>query len=338
MKKIHLGHLFVGLCVLALGVDIGLAIRDALASRNSSGTMSAINGPYAAPNVISSSVINARFADIETEITDSLDRSGKGPMLAPLRLTNGTFAAPSLTFDSDTDTGIYRIGANNLGVTANGAKVLDVATTGLSVTGTGTFSQGLVSPIGIGNTSTVYPLDVTAINGFDNARFGDKLVLAGTGPFLGFNFHNDGSGNKYLTTNPAGELSFDTSAGAFILYTAPSGTAAAAATLTERMRLSPSGLTIGASGTAISASYRGTTSWTPGSISANACVTTTVTVTGAAAGADCVVTMPSGTPVASVWTSCSVTLNTCNLYQCNADNVNAHTGDVGTYACRVFNP
>jgi hypothetical protein len=63
-------------------------------------------------------------------------RSRKGPMPAPLRLANGTFALPSLTFDSDTDTGIYRIGANNLGVTAGGgAKVLDVATTGLGVTG-----------------------------------------------------------------------------------------------------------------------------------------------------------------------------------------------------------
>lgn len=48
---------------------------------------------------------------------------------------NGTVALPSLAFGSDLDTGIYRIGANNLGVAANGAKVLDVGTTGLAVTG-----------------------------------------------------------------------------------------------------------------------------------------------------------------------------------------------------------
>jgi hypothetical protein len=48
---------------------------------------------------------------------------------------DGTVGAPSFTFEADADTGIYRIGANNIGVTANGAKVLDIATTGLGVTG-----------------------------------------------------------------------------------------------------------------------------------------------------------------------------------------------------------
>jgi len=37
---------------------------------------------------------------------------------------------------SDLDTGIYRIGGGNLGVACDGAKVLDIATTGLAVTGT----------------------------------------------------------------------------------------------------------------------------------------------------------------------------------------------------------
>jgi len=49
---------------------------------------------------------------------------------------DGTVALPSHTFTSDLDTGLYRIGANNIGIAANGAKVLDIATTGLGVTGT----------------------------------------------------------------------------------------------------------------------------------------------------------------------------------------------------------
>lgn len=133
MKRLHTGHVLVGLALLGLGLDIGLALRDALASRNSSGTMSAINGPYVAGTVISPATINARFADIETEVTDSLDRSGKGPMLAPLRLTNGTNALPSLTFDSDTDTGIYRVGADNPAVTVGGTKIQEWTSNGLRV-------------------------------------------------------------------------------------------------------------------------------------------------------------------------------------------------------------
>jgi hypothetical protein len=48
---------------------------------------------------------------------------------------NGAVGAPAWTFTSDTDSGVYRIGADNIGVAVNGAKVLDVATTGLAVTG-----------------------------------------------------------------------------------------------------------------------------------------------------------------------------------------------------------
>jgi hypothetical protein len=120
--------------VAVLVVVGGVTYKLATASRNSSGTYTTPS-TFVAGNVISAASMNANFADLATEMTDSLDRSGKGPMLAPLRITNGTFALPSLTFDTDTDTGIYRIGANNLGVTAAGAKVLDVATTGLGVTG-----------------------------------------------------------------------------------------------------------------------------------------------------------------------------------------------------------
>ena len=50
--------------------------------------------------------------------------------------TAGTVGTPSLRFGGDTTTGIYRIGANNLGVSISGAKVLDIASTGLAVTGT----------------------------------------------------------------------------------------------------------------------------------------------------------------------------------------------------------
>lgn len=67
-----------------------------------------------------------------------------------LKIGNGTVALPSLAFGSDTDTGIYRIGANNLGIAAAGAKVLDVATTGLSVTGALSASTTLA----VGTTST----------------------------------------------------------------------------------------------------------------------------------------------------------------------------------------
>lgn len=52
-----------------------------------------------------------------------------------LLLGNGAVNAPAFAFTADTNSGIYRIGADNIGVSVNGSKVLDVAATGLSVTG-----------------------------------------------------------------------------------------------------------------------------------------------------------------------------------------------------------
>jgi len=82
---------------------------------------------------------------------------------------SGTAGAPSYTFTGDTDSGFYRIGANNVGVAVNGAKVLDVATTGLSVTGTlavsstSTFTGAITATGGVtgaltGNASTATAL------------------------------------------------------------------------------------------------------------------------------------------------------------------------------------
>jgi len=54
---------------------------------------------------------------------------------------SGVVSAPAYSFASDNDSGLYRIGANNIGVAANGAKVLDISTSGLTVTGTGSFTS-----------------------------------------------------------------------------------------------------------------------------------------------------------------------------------------------------
>lgn len=48
---------------------------------------------------------------------------------------DGTVALPAIGPVSDPNSGLYVIGADNLGVACNGAKVLDIGTTGLGVTG-----------------------------------------------------------------------------------------------------------------------------------------------------------------------------------------------------------
>lgn len=49
-----------------------------------------------------------------------------------LAVPNGDAANPSVTFTNDTDTGIYRIGANSLGITAGGSLKMTVASAGIT--------------------------------------------------------------------------------------------------------------------------------------------------------------------------------------------------------------
>ena len=58
-------------------------------------------------------------------------------------LVNGTVGAPSLSFASESTSGMYRIGAGQIGYAILGALVLAINSSGISITGTGTFSGGI---------------------------------------------------------------------------------------------------------------------------------------------------------------------------------------------------
>lgn len=61
-----------------------------------------------------------------------------------LSIADGTVAAPSLSFASESNTGVYRPAAGQFGISILGVQRLNVAATGISVTGTGTFSGGVL--------------------------------------------------------------------------------------------------------------------------------------------------------------------------------------------------
>ncbi len=71
--------------------------------------------------------VNQNFDDIRTAFNDTgLKTDVTEVCTAPQDMPAGTSAAPGLYFGSDTDTGLYRIGADNLGLTAGGVQQYDV--------------------------------------------------------------------------------------------------------------------------------------------------------------------------------------------------------------------
>lgn len=60
-----------------------------------------------------------------------------------IQLVNGTVSSPSLSFGSELTTGVYRPGVGRFGISILGTEILDVAASGIVVTGSGTFSGGV---------------------------------------------------------------------------------------------------------------------------------------------------------------------------------------------------
>lgn len=93
---------------------------------------------------------------------------------------SGVVSAPAYSWASDNNTGLYRIGADNIGVAANGANVLDIATTGLTVTGAFASSNGVSSTLTTDSTSTTTGSIITA-GGIST----QKALFVGTTATLG---------------------------------------------------------------------------------------------------------------------------------------------------------
>jgi hypothetical protein len=104
-------------------------------ARNGSGTFTTPN-TFTPSTPILSSDVNENFTDVANELTNSLALDGQSTMTGQIKSASGTVAAPGWSFSADLDCGFYRIGANNLGLTLNGAKVVDYSTTGVAITGT----------------------------------------------------------------------------------------------------------------------------------------------------------------------------------------------------------
>lgn len=164
------------------GVALGFAVSVSLpakASRNSVGTYTLPSGNPVTPGTTISSVwANSTLGDIATEITNSLDRSGRGGMLAPLRLQQGTALNPGLTFNGELNTGLYLAGTNDVRMQVSG-------TESFRFTPSGTITPG---------TAEVGELQVNGESGFGGfATFASDVIMDATLKVTGASTFNGAS-------------------------------------------------------------------------------------------------------------------------------------------------
>lgn len=103
--------------------------------RNAAGTytLPASNPVVTGTPIQSGGWANPTMSDIGNEITNSLDRGGRGGMTGPFGVTDGSAVAPGLRFTNDPDNGLYRDVANSWWLAAGGLAIMQVTSTGVTL-------------------------------------------------------------------------------------------------------------------------------------------------------------------------------------------------------------
>jgi len=127
---------------------LALNFGPTFAARNGSGTYT-IPNVFSPGDTITSSTHNQNFSDIASELTNSVAADGQTSMTGPLKGALGTVSAPSLTFASDSDTGLYRSSANELSATAGGAQIAKINSSGIDAV-SGKVREGGVDLVPVG--------------------------------------------------------------------------------------------------------------------------------------------------------------------------------------------
>jgi len=150
--------------------------------RNAAGNYALPLPPVVPGNAIVANFENTTDSDIAAEITNSLDRNGRGGMLAPFKISDGTVNAPGIAFTQDPDNGIYRYGNDQWALAVAGVQVVDltagrVGINGALVTsGTASFAGTVTVPKLIVNDTATFNATVSFTSGFS---------VNGSGSFTG---------------------------------------------------------------------------------------------------------------------------------------------------------
>jgi len=275
--------------------------------RNSSGvyTLPASN-PVAPNTIIATSWANPTMSDIGTELTNSLDRNGRGGMLAPFRISDGLVNTPGLAFTNEPATGIWRPGTGAMSVSVQGQNVATFYVKRFDLadgsTVTGNFSSATltdrvffqtnvlngssfvtVAPNGSGITGSYVVVNTSDVSNTAGARFLStidkvriELAAVGTGVLLPFEVFMMGGGGTALWVDPV---------------TAFVGIGTVTVSATHRLLVSGS---IGATAVAVGGALTGASLTVTGTAHANLVTSTTAVTAGT--------TVSAGTSVSATTT------------------------------------
>lgn len=251
--------------------------------RNGSGTYSLPAGnPVVTLTTISSAWANSTLSDIATALTQSVAANGVTPLTGPLRLVDGGVANPGLSFVTENTSGIYRIGAGQIGISITGTKHFAFTATQLQI------PDGVVGGPGLSFISEpTSGLFRSAAGSLGLVTLGTRAlglnsngisVPDGSAAAPSYGFQTDGRYGMYYSS---GFINFTTlgiqrmtidSNGSMVIAQPSSGTALTLQTVNGRIAIAAGGILIG-QGVAFTSGYSeiltNTTNFNIGTAAAN---------------------------------------------------------------------
>jgi len=138
--------------------------------RNSTGvyTLPGSN-PVTPQTIIATSWANPTLSDIANELTNSLDRSGRGGMLAPFYVFDGSLSLPGLGFLNELGAGLWRSATNTVNMAIAGANIQTWTPTGVNIAGTLTVG-------GVPITGAYLPLAGGTLTGLFTVQYNSAVI------------------------------------------------------------------------------------------------------------------------------------------------------------------
>ena len=101
-------------------------------SRSSAGSYTLPLPPVNPGDFVQAQWANDTLSDIAQALTDSLDRYGRGGMLAPFKFLDGDVTAPGITWTNEPGLGFYRDVAGVVGLAISGVQAVKFAAAGVT--------------------------------------------------------------------------------------------------------------------------------------------------------------------------------------------------------------
>jgi hypothetical protein len=188
--------------------------------------------PAVSLTLIQASKFNNIINDIATALSDAITKDGQtivtanipfaGFALDNARLwaVDGAVGTPAITFKNDTDSGLYRIGANNMGLALNGAKMVDYSTSGTVFSvgaGVGAVNSGAAMNVGgagvaTGTGTRAYRAGMTHPNTATATAYGfltSETLAAGAGTYALYASYRASNVNKDVGDAVTEQMGFD---------------------------------------------------------------------------------------------------------------------------------